>query len=1729
MSAFYPYFEIPYPPCITNAPTPLAAFIDVDHGSSPTPGVSKYSKHFSYFFNTMVANIKDMSTPEGLQTVDSNVSIYYSASDKHLMYTVNSSSVNDTFKGGRIIGLTLDQINEERYPTKRKFLTTGAGKQPVSTGATAAPGTFASTSLFADSSNVGSGSAAVDDRRGSPTECLDPLSNPLSQPSLSAASSSFSSSSRVSSLPLSRPSVFVPSRPFSLGGSSAPSSSSSSSSSASASLLPSTWLPKHLTRLPSYIVVVTSFSADASPAEWSKSLERVTAAVEKLKACGAGRDAKVHLVVLKRGQGTAPWEAGGSATTTGQVAGGDVGPPPPPPPPFVTSPTILDPAAYRQVESDRLGLLRQKCGLSASLFTALSLSSQGGATTAAAATSDDYQNATASSSVSTTTAMTDALPSGATATLNKESKRLYASLKTGSATYYLNYARKFKKKNATLLESAGTAKPPMQIAGALGAGLAAATAGVALASLQSSGTGGNSNNNNNGNGNGNGVGWGAANVGSGADAASVLACGARFCFKVAIFYEMQQNKDKATRYYVESYAAVASLYRLVAANAVGPHVDLGHQCRGLGEWVHYKLYKSSLETAAMFFAASIRPPPLGQPAHVAAPAAALSQQQMADALLTAAEQWTRHSAIFLSSYWSEGSLRGVGSLLPSNPRFCFHSFVARQRLVAAILCERHAPRGGEGLEPSSRGSVDMFLCGHRHYAAVAEALLEVGRDLRKVVFAEGLGGGQQMQLFRCPNGSPPAPIHAWTAVPGVCVGGFPRGGLPQILSEEASRDHGVLALAYVDKALSLLDQGRAGRREPNSLLLASRLHFIKSGVHADREEWKLCVEAATRSLGISRTAVLAHGVTVNADASVNKGGGVGGLAPPVNNVDCSWPLIALQARARIMRACEALGDAGGVRLAALELLLLPSGGFLSGALLEKVMVASGWGVKEAAAAALPALPTSLPTFANSRDSPISFVVTFPGMTHAVAGDTVIARLSVRSNVSAKNLVLRVARIELRFGFATVGVVIDGGVLELVAKTEKVFDVAVPLPATLVGGRRASMTVVRDSPQKGAGADPALKAERPNSVGFTRAGGACFPMRVGEVSVGAHAVDDVGTEVFGGVPVSCRGITCTLADNGVVIVVEDRGGRGSGGNVEKDEDGTARIREDFVVHSWAGGGGATTAAGVIHGPRCLRVVPPTPKLEVTNLTSAATGGRGMDGVVHRVVFKVQAGAVEECRDLTLEISCANAFASAENQGIKKWHRPAIFVTSRAEEEEEEGGSASGTNGGGMCAGYNIPSPWKPLGADGMGARAPIKIKSLSPGEATYVAVHLFRACPNRPVVAGSKEFLGEADADSCFTEFECVFTYNQVIKGGAVKEVRRRHVASVAWGEPLGATLSLAALHPFPSGVGHRGNAAREREDNAGLFVPAGVDGMGAGELKPGVVSGEPVKVRCLIYSMLTQQQQQQQQNNSLGVVLKRVAFEEIGDNEGVEVKFEGGEGGSWSGAAAEGNGNGIVLYSGGESNNSNSTDQNNSRFSSLGADSKIGLSFVVVPKMKQPVATGGAKAIEAALGRFNVWWEPLPLLLGGNVTAFNETIQPGLHGPLPSASCGVLQFLGPAAVVEDAPFKVELVGGKSEVGVGLRYKLCYKITNKTALHQHLAIEVEDCSEKSFLVGGVKVGSFKMNPGEVRVMEYDVVFFVVGKRKMPTVSVVSLRHQSYVIGGGTASVVSLPHVVWVNPR
>jgi hypothetical protein len=522
--------------------------------------------------------------------------------------------------------------------------------------------------------------------------------------------------------------------------------------------------------------------------------------------------------------------------------------------------------------------------------------------------------------------------------------------------------------------------------------------------------------------------------------------------------------------------------------------------------------------------------------------------------------------------------------------------------------------------------------------------------------------------------------------------------------------------------------------------------------------------------------------------------------------------------------------------------------------------------------------------------PFSFAVSFPGKTHATAGDSVQASVLIRSNldyaVHVKSAVLLSLAGQLHIPMndllsaTNASECSEDGII-IQAKTAIIVSTEVELPKDL------SIIASDDSGNGGeeqgiAGKGSFAKSARPRSAGITAAGGARLVSEE-KLDPAYRQSQSQGWSLnfLGGKPLLCDGLQLVFypvqaekASSENVTLIEL--------NLKKKKPRTAANikrtpfeEENYVASAWS----RPLYLPLSRGPRSLRVSEPMPHLTVTNLTDELTEGKAIEGTVNRVLLKLQAGSMERCFNIKISISCFSVLVTPS--GSTKRLVSEEELTPEGENSIDmknpqfrspvlvcpgEMGPDSAPNG------YDLPAGWV---AAGSGQKhADIPIPSLQGGECSYIHLDMFRpAATLQTDIVPSETMAIEdlVDFSICKTDLYVTVSYRQerpaskkllpskrrsrrpvprplamstsddsqqpedteaTAEEETCDDVSLEYTNSVMWTQPLTASFAPGPRKNCPSGSRHPTNAVEEDPEES--------------DVEFSLVHGQDVAAKCTL-------------------------------------------------------------------------------------------------------------------------------------------------------------------------------------------------------------------------------------------------------------------------------------------
>ena len=461
-------------------------------------------------------------------------------------------------------------------------------------------------------------------------------------------------------------------------------------------------------------------------------------------------------------------------------------------------------------------------------------------------------------------------------------------------------------------------------------------------------------------------------------------------------------------------------------------------------------------------------------------------------------------------------------------------------------------------------------------------------------------------------------------------------------------------------------------------------------------------------------------------------------------------------------------------------------------------------------------------FGQESSQPIEFTLTFPTRRVATEGDVISGKLSLLSNLDVP---IDFINIQINTNIGTVMVIEKGG--RLLPKEVFESNTKMSLPKNL------SRTV-----------DPIMlerqtvKGNRSKSSGFTISGGLNYEC------------DSSSDLRFGGVCVFCESIEIKIALRKLGQAFSLRIPNIYRGSLQppNQKQPTSRLsveEDNYLSSAWE----RSKSFSLRSGPRCLRVLTPTPSLDISDLTAPATGGKAMEGTVNRILLKIKAGPHEKCKDLKINVTCSSSILRDVTLGSSPTdnsNQKDVPPLSRSPLLLKETVSPITEN---ETIESTVPPGWCVVG-DGEGSKEDWNNVStfLDCGKDIITFLDLYRELPTP---------MNEYAANlSCQTTFAVRVSYKQIrpSHGSEALEgdlVIQQYTGTITWCPPLQSSFSLVSgfNKSFPSGIRHNTN----NTSSTGGFSEANA-----------VKDREHVAIRCGLEAVAAE--------NGFVVTIKNVSF-----------------------------------------------------------------------------------------------------------------------------------------------------------------------------------------------------------------------------------------------------------------
>ena len=425
-----------------------------------------------------------------------------------------------------------------------------------------------------------------------------------------------------------------------------------------------------------------------------------------------------------------------------------------------------------------------------------------------------------------------------------------------------------------------------------------------------------------------------------------------------------------------------------------------------------------------------------------------------------------------------------------------------------------------------------------------------------------------------------------------------------------------------------------------------------------------------------------------------------------------------------------------------------------------------------------------------------FAVTFPKYNSATAGNVVDALLTLQSNIPFR---IEICDLILITNMGPIAVKAPG-VMNFQQLVQVPFQMTLPTDLS-------SITV-------GESSDSIVKLNKSNASGLTYCGGGSVLFEE-DTSEDRHLL-------LGGVVVSCTSLQITLRHsttdptNTVQMEVQNpfRGSLPLPESAVKSAPVVLAKRtyfeeDNYISSAWA----CPEQFSLYAGPRCLRIHPPQPQLQVTDLTSKFASGKALEGTVNRIVLELQA-VDEACYDMQFTVTCTSCYMQQSDL-----------------EKEEESTSTTKVQRRPILVQYHPGSTstetelvdWKNLGEGNETDWRPIQ-SSLEKNQTCCTWFDLYRPLPTSPLNAMHSP-LDQCDLEENINDIHCRTNYTIQVShrtsGSSGVVVKKEFRGHVDWCQPLVVdTAIIPGNHSrYPSGNRHPTNQISQDNNSAKLGIP----------------------------------------------------------------------------------------------------------------------------------------------------------------------------------------------------------------------------------------------------------------------------------------------------------------------
>jgi hypothetical protein len=802
-----------------------------------------------------------------------------------------------------------------------------------------------------------------------------------------------------------------------------------------------------------------------------------------------------------------------------------------------------------------------------------------------------------------------------------------------------------------------------------------------------------------------------------------------------------------------------------------PLSDMAFQCRGVADWINFKLMKytfkySSSNTTQQQIAPDADKSSITDIKGVGGGAG----------IVHATMQWRRHSQVFLSAkyYHAYDNIPKISNCpLLLQPKWWHSSYVEHQRLAIAELAERY-PLLLHNVDSTFASRESLFICASwRLYLAAAEATLQTC----KLIEFENQSKNLTHQYDQVDEDTAQEQHYSASQY----VGGIDPGMLENQFRKETRKQHCHSALRFLERAISLFYNPDGQNRiswydctlDNHEGRLAAPLHYLFGSLSMNKviEEYGDSNDYNTISTGLETAMKHLHHAL--------------GLV-------VGWSTLEAAIAKTLIRCYSKLTELGIVwdhaMLAnALTFLLFPD--------IYQFLQAMEVQQLHDGLLSLKHQPHcfSIPWPKEERKrSPLDFSLTFlDGACNAIAGDKVMACLSITSQC---NFPVVIHSLQIVLSTSDSQLVVTANLPEreddkirvrLLPRKSHCFEVAIHVPHM-----NAKNSVESHS-------SPLSRSSKTKTAGLTRSGGAV-------IAAQRNGAPSTNQTVYSGISLLCHDLSILLTPevcdqssrNGIAVKLMLSSCRS---DIFKHIPDAARVPENKLARHHPDDGNYIASAWsrpsnvpFYRGPSYLRILPPISGLKVKDLTAIQTNSNAMDGTINRIYLELKAGEMEHCKNINMKLNSLQTSSLPDSMMVVETAVRASSVRAQ-------------TN--------VIPFGWRLRDSEDI----TLVCDDLKPGDDTLVMIDFFRPLPHAPYNAANLSLLTPSE-----THYELQFTYTQLRPGNFDTKgdtVTMCYSGMLKWFAPVNVQFNVIPdmnEKCFPRGSPHSSILSMSQEMDSGI-------------------------------------------------------------------------------------------------------------------------------------------------------------------------------------------------------------------------------------------------------------------------------------------------------------------------